>query len=141
MTKNLRISVASLNFARLPLIAVASVFALSGCVTFPTDQSNAVAVAWDNEAALQGCEYRGTVYGSEGHFYDFWLHADKDMVWGAMNQMRKKTAEQGGNLLYLYPPMRFTGSVTMMGNAYDCPSPLNIAPHILAADSTPVVAP
>lgn len=100
--------------------ALASSALLSGCVTFPTIRSEQVKVVWDDVNAIQGCEHKGTVIGSEGHFYDYWLHADKDMVWGTLNQMRAKTAEQGGNVLYLYKPLGFLSSVTMIGNAYAC---------------------
>ncbi|MBY6187427.1 DUF4156 domain-containing protein [Marinobacter hydrocarbonoclasticus] len=94
--------------------------ALSGCVTFPTTESEQVKVTWDDSQAIAHCQYKGTVIGSEGHFYDYWLHADKDMVWGSLNQMRIKTAALGGDTLYLYRPLDFKSSVTMFGNAYDC---------------------
>ncbi|MBW3141465.1 DUF4156 domain-containing protein [Ferrimonas balearica] len=99
---------------------ILSVLALSGCVTFPTPESEQVTVIWDHSEAITQCQHKGTVIGSEGHFYDYWLHADKDMVWGALNQMRIKTAAMGGDTLYLYQPMGFRTSVTMFGNAYDC---------------------
>ncbi|MDD1796128.1 DUF4156 domain-containing protein [Enterovibrio sp. ZSDZ42] len=100
--------------------ALASAALLSGCVTFPTQESEQVKVIWDDVNAIQGCEHKGTVIGSEGHFYDYWLHADKDMVWGTLNQMRAKAADKGGNVLYLYQPFGFSSSVTMFGNAYAC---------------------
>lgn len=71
-------------------VAVSIATLLTGCVTFPTTESEQVKVIWDDVDALKGCEHKGTVIGSEGHFYDYWLHADKDMVWGTLNQMRKK---------------------------------------------------
>ncbi|OEE67056.1 hypothetical protein A1OO_14950 [Enterovibrio norvegicus FF-33] len=106
---------------------------LSGCVTFPTQESEQVQVIWDDINAIQGCEHKGTVIGSEGHFYDYWLHADKDMVWGTLNQMRMKAAEKGGNVLYLYQPFGFSSSVTMFGNAYACDVDASLA---AAADAT-----
>ncbi|MBA5762188.1 DUF4156 domain-containing protein [Vibrio sp. 404] len=105
---------------RLRLLCMSTLLILSGCVTFPTDESNQVNVIWDNEAALKDCRYIGTVLGSEGHFYDYWLHADSDMVWGTLNQMRIKVTDLGGDTLYLYQPLGFSSSVTMLGNAYDC---------------------
>ena len=51
---------------------------------------------------------------------DYWLHADKDMVWGTLNEMRIKAAKLGADTIYLYKPLGFTGSVTMIANAYDC---------------------
>lgn len=93
---------------------------LTGCITFPTDESNTVKVLWDDTDALVGCEHKGTVIGSQGHFYDYWLHADKDMVWGTLNEMRIKAAKLNADTIYLYKPLGFTGSVTMIANAYDC---------------------
>ncbi|WP_041415977.1 DUF4156 domain-containing protein [Shewanella halifaxensis] len=99
---------------------------LSACVTFPTDESNTVKVLWDDTQALQGCDHKGTVIGSQGHFYDYWLHADKDMVWGTLNEMRIKAAKLDADTLYLYKPLGFSGSVTMIANAYKCEKALGI---------------
>ncbi|MEC4725103.1 DUF4156 domain-containing protein [Shewanella sp. D64] len=93
---------------------------LSGCITFPTDDSNQVKVLWDVSESISQCEHKGTVIGSQGHFYDYWLHADKDMVWGTLNEMRIKAALLEADTIYLYRPLGFTGSVTMMANAYKC---------------------
>ena len=105
-------------------------FFLSACVTFPTLESEQVRVVWDDVDLLQKCEHKGTVFGSEGHFYDYWFHADKDMIWGALNQMRIKAYKKNANVLYLYKPFNFASSITMIGNAYLCPNPLKrIAIH------------
>ncbi len=93
---------------------------LSGCITFPTYESEQVQVFWDHPEAIKNCKAKGIVYGSEGHFYDFWLHADRDMIWGALNEMRIKTVELKADTLYLYSPFTFSSSVTLMGKAYDC---------------------
>lgn len=97
---------------------------LTACITFPTAESNTVKVLWDDTDALLGCAHKGTVIGSQGHFYDYWLHADKDMVWGTLNEMRIKAAKLGADTIYLYKPLGFTGSVTMIANAYDCETPV-----------------
>ncbi|MGF1724497.1 DUF4156 domain-containing protein [Photobacterium nomapromontoriensis] len=116
------------------VVAVLStLLTLSGCVTFPTAESNRVRVLWDDTHALRHCEHRGTVIGSQGHFYDYWLHADRDMVWGTLNEMRIKAADLGADTLYLYQPLGFTGSVTMMANAYLCEvaqAPVVVSPSI-----------
>lgn len=93
---------------------------LSGCITFPTEESRKVQVVWDETERVAQCERKGTVYGSEGHFYDFWLHSDRDMLWGAVNQMSIKAAAMGADTLYLYQPFNFSSSVTLMANAYQC---------------------
>ncbi|MDD1780538.1 DUF4156 domain-containing protein [Enterovibrio sp. ZSDZ35] len=114
----------------------ASASLLSGCVTFPTQESNQVDVIWDDVAAIQDCELMGTVIGSEGHFYDYWLHADKDMVWGTLNQMRQKAHDLDANVLYLYQPLGFSSSVTMFGNAYSCGDTTKNAAPSVAVDGT-----
>ncbi|USE35775.1 DUF4156 domain-containing protein [Endozoicomonas sp. SCSIO W0465] len=93
---------------------------LTGCITFPTEESAKVQVIWDETDRIASCELKGIVYGSEGHFYDYWLHSDRDMVWGTINQMSKKAVEMKADTLYLYRPFGFLSSVTMMANAYDC---------------------
>lgn len=117
------------------MLAAAVAALLSGCVTFPTQESEQVKVIWDDVNEIQGCKHLGTVIGSEGHFYDYWLHADKDMVWGTLNQMRIKAAEKGADLLYLYQPFGFLSSVTMFGNAYACGEKLADA-EVVAEDVT-----
>ncbi|OCH19012.1 MULTISPECIES: DUF4156 domain-containing protein [unclassified Aliivibrio] len=101
-------------------VVLASTMLLTGCVTFPTQESKKVDVIWDEVDAVKECKRMGIVFGSEGHFYDYWLHADKDMVWGTLNQMRIKTASLGADTLYLFQPLNFSSSVTMFGNAYLC---------------------
>lgn len=103
---------------------LASSMILTGCVTFPTQESEKVAVIWDEVEVVKDCQRMGIVFGSEGHFYDYWLHADKDMVWGTLNQMRKKAADLGADTLYLYQSLNFLSSVTMFGNAYLCEQPV-----------------
>lgn len=93
---------------------------LSGCITFPTVESSHVKVIWDNPAAINNCVHKGTIFGSEGHFYDYWLHSDQDMVWGTLNEMRIKADKLNADTVYLYENFGFLSSVTLMGNAYDC---------------------
>lgn len=99
---------------------LASTLLLTGCVTFPTPESKKVHVVWDDVKTIENCQPLGIVYGSEGHFYDFWLHADKDMVWGTLNQMRINAAALGADTVYLYQSLNFKSSVTMFANAYLC---------------------
>ncbi|MGL4712985.1 MAG: DUF4156 domain-containing protein [Shewanella sp.] len=93
---------------------------LTGCVTFPTIESQHVKILWDNPLAVNSCTLKGTIIGSQGHFYDYWLHSDKDMVWGTLNEMRIKAYQLNADTVYLYQHFNFLSSVTVMGNAYDC---------------------
>lgn len=96
---------------------------LSGCITFPTDESLHVKILWDNPLAVNSCTHKGTIIGSQGHFYDYWLHSDKDMVWGTLNEMRIKAHQLNADTVYLYEHFSFLSSVTLIGNAYDCSQP------------------
>ena len=113
---------------------------LTGCVTFPTADSRHVQVIWDDTQAIQGCELKGTVLGSQGHFYDYWLHADRDMVWGTLNEMRIKADDLQADTLYLYQPLGFLSSVTMMANAYDCQRAAKAEAEVNVEMSAPVAA-
>jgi hypothetical protein len=108
-----------MNKVKLCMALAAATF-LSGCITFPTVKSEHVKVIWHDTNAIQECHLIGPVYGSEGSFYDSWLHADKNMVWGALNQMRIQTDKLGGDVLYMFDPLGFSSSVTFLGNAYAC---------------------
>ena len=59
---------------------------VTACVTFPTEESAHVKILWENSVAIENCTYKGTVIGSQGHFYDYWLHSDRDMVSGLTHQ-------------------------------------------------------
>ncbi len=113
-----------MNFLKLKNINIISAIAfsaiLSGCVTFPTLESEKVSVVWDDAGSIEGCDLVGPVIGSEGHFYDYWFHADRDMLWGTLNQMRIKAAEMGGDKIYLFQPLPFSSSVTKLANVYAC---------------------
>ncbi|GAK21527.1 LOW QUALITY PROTEIN: putative outer membrane lipoprotein [Vibrio sp. JCM 19052] len=102
------------------MTAAALATLLTGCVTFPTQESEQVKVIWDDVNAIANCQHLGTVMAQKATFMDYWLHADKDMVWGTLNQMRIKAAELGADTLYLYQPLGFSSSVTMFANAYQC---------------------
>lgn len=109
---------------------------LTACVTFPTKESAQVKILWENTIAIENCVYKGTVIGSEGHFYDYWLHSDRDMVWGTLNEMRIKAQALGADTVYLYQPLKFLSSVTMMGNAYQCADIPTSVNTVQSIDST-----
>ncbi|WP_259524523.1 DUF4156 domain-containing protein [Shewanella baltica] len=113
-----------MNIFRLLCMFGFMIVNLSGCITFPTDESLHVKILWDNPLAVNSCTHKGTIIGSQGHFYDYWLHSDKDMVWGTLNEMRIKAHQLNADTVYLYEHFGFLSSVTLIGNAYDCSQPL-----------------
>lgn len=48
------------------MTAAALATLLTGCVTFPTQESEQVKVIWDDVNAIANCQHLGTVMGSEG---------------------------------------------------------------------------
>ena len=47
------------------MTAAALATLLTGCVTFPTQESEQVKVIWDDVNAIANCQHLGTVMGSE----------------------------------------------------------------------------
>ncbi len=99
------------------MTAAALATLLTGCVTFPTQESDQVKVIWDDVNAIANCQHLGTVMGSEGHFTTTGCTQIKTWF-GNTKPMRIKAAELGADTLYLYQPLGFSSSVTMFANAY-----------------------
>ncbi|MGL4733917.1 MAG: DUF4156 domain-containing protein [Enterovibrio sp.] len=102
------------------LLCAAGALSLAGCVTLPTVESRQVNVLWDDYSKVSGCQLIGPVTGSTGHFWDAWLLGNDTMINSSLNEMRIKVVERGGDTLYLYSPLKFENSVTMLANAYNC---------------------
>ena len=96
---------------------------LLGCETTELhSRSQDVRLTWDTPPNLQACTEKGTVIGSEGTWYNFWFFSNKDLMDGALNDIKNQAAGRGANTIDLYPFPPFDTSVTLMGNAYRCPS-------------------
>ena len=103
------------------LAVLLSGMALVGCSTSPLlADASRVAITWDANDIQNTCERRGTLIGSQGSWYNFWLISDRDLTQGALNQLRNQAAELGANTVSLYSPPDFSTSVTLIGNAYYC---------------------
>ncbi|WP_434360977.1 DUF4156 domain-containing protein [Parasalinivibrio latis] len=102
----------------LPLAALL----LQGCVARIQPSGQEVTVLWGEPNRVAHCENRGTVVGSEGHWYDYWILSYDAMINGSLNQMKNEAGKRGADTVYLYDPMTFVSSVTFMANAYKCNS-------------------
>lgn len=93
---------------------------LSGCITLPVYESENIHIFWGDGLDMRQCEQKGMVYGSEGHWFDFWLLGNAELTEGALNQLRNQALFRGGDTILLYPATPFSNSVTMMANVYRC---------------------
>lgn len=66
------------------------------------------------------CEFIGEVIGSEGHWYSYWFVDNTLIVQGAINDLKNRVQEKGGNVVVVYANFDFTTSVTLLGQAYTC---------------------
>lgn len=95
---------------------------LLGCETTALhSHSENVRIRWDASVQLEKCTEKGVVIGSEGSWYSFWFISNKALTGGALNDLKNQAAKRGANTVDLYSPQDFGTSVTLMGNAYDCP--------------------
>ena len=95
---------------------------LVGCETTQLhSDSNSVRIRWDAAEQLEGCSDKGTIIGSEGSWYSFWLISNRALTDGALNDIKNQAAQRGANTVDLYSPQNFGTSVTLLGNAYNCP--------------------
>lgn len=70
---------------------------------------------------VKGCEYVGESIGSEGHWYSSWLISNKNLVTGALNDLRNNAQRIGADTIFIPPNLLlFRTSVTFMGQAYRC---------------------
>lgn len=93
---------------------------LSACVTLPINKSENIHIFWGNALNMLPCVEIGVVYGSEGHWYDFWFIDNALLTEGALNQIRNQALIHGGDTVLIYPATSFSTSVTMMANTYRC---------------------
>ncbi len=102
-------------------VAFAMMTSLSACITLPNTQTEEVSVLWSEQGNMDVCELKGTLIGSQGHWYDYLFISNKDLTQGAINQLRNEASDMGANTVFLYKPKTFATSVTFLANAYVCP--------------------
>lgn len=97
------------------------------CSTATLTAAGANVAAARNPAPAQ-CTALGYVVGHGGGTFGGGLIANDDLIEYAMNDLRNKAAELGGNYVQHDPPTLGQGdgtttTVTITGTAYRCPSP------------------
>lgn len=107
------------------MIVLVSLF-LFGCETTRlNNESRDIQVVWNNSEKINQCTHKETITSSEGHWYTFLFIGNQELTEGALNALKNRASALGANTIDLYAPRTFSTSVTMMGNAYVCPPPLN----------------
>ncbi|GAA5645443.1 MULTISPECIES: DUF4156 domain-containing protein [Vibrio] len=103
-------------------VALASLM-LAGCVAPAnrlSDEARQVHVRLDSGFNADGCQWKGSVTGSEGHWYNYLFYPNDVMMHGALNDIKNQAAALGANTVYLIAPQDFTTSFSVLGSAYWC---------------------
>lgn len=109
-------------------VALVAVFALvlTGCTTPSAQlkpQAKTVQLRMDNVFNPEKCRYITEVTGNEGHWYSSIFYGNDILLQGAINDIKNNALQQGANTVYMKMPHTFQTSVSLFGNAYDCPRP------------------
>ncbi|MDO6679581.1 DUF4156 domain-containing protein [Pseudomonadota bacterium] len=107
------------------LLMILMPIGLTACINVPHYQSEHVQILWQGQQ-LDDCQLKGPIIGSQGHWYDYLFISNKDLTQGAINQLRNEALTLGANTVYLLKPQSFTTSVTILGNAYNCSSAVDL---------------
>jgi len=111
---------------RLAAVSVVVVSALSaGCSTEDLSEEGARVVASRN-APPQGCQQLGFVVGHGGGTFGGGFISNDDLIEYAMNDLRNRAAELGGNYVQYDTPTLGDGdgtttTATVSGTAFRCP--------------------
>lgn len=113
----------------LGLVASATLL-LAGCAATQANVPGASKVLLSPNQPPKGCKYLGQVVGNQGNFFTGAYTSNKNLEEGAMNDMRNKAANMGGNYVQLLSNRAgVTGSgngggsqtnVVYSGNVYNC---------------------
>lgn len=106
-----------------------------GCAaTKITETAQQVMVVNSEQKIPAGCKYLGQVTGKQGNFFTGGYTSNANLATGAMNNMRNKAAEMGGNYVQLLTNQASSSGggsvlgsgvgeteVVNLGNVYNCP--------------------
>ncbi|CAM3996829.1 MULTISPECIES: DUF4156 domain-containing protein [Pseudoalteromonas] len=95
---------------------------LVGCSAHPLQPSaQDIDISFDTKKTTQHCQYKGLLVGSQGDIISYWFTADRDLVTGALNDLKNQTAQYGANTVLLREQIELTTSATFIAEAYHCP--------------------
>jgi len=76
---------------------------------------------YSDEQKVRGCTFIDEVIGTQGHWYDYLLISNKNLTQGAINDLKSQAKDVGANSVHVHTNMAFQTSVTILGQAYNCP--------------------
>ncbi|MDD3265714.1 MAG: DUF4156 domain-containing protein [Burkholderiales bacterium] len=113
------------------LLTSVSLIACSAIKTNPNAQK--VMVMNSQQVVPSGCQYLGQVSGSQGNFFTGTYTTNQNLAVGAMNDLKNKAADLGGNYIQLLTNQSSTtgsgslgvgglqqSGVVNIGNVYNC---------------------
>jgi len=93
---------------------------LTGCSAHPLKpEAQNVQVIFDSKTA-SNCSPKGMLIGSQGDIISYWFTADKNLVTGAINDLKNQAQQLGGNVILLREQSILTTSATYIAQAYYC---------------------
>lgn len=94
---------------------------LSGCsaTTHLVKNAESLNMVFD-KSAVRACQPLGEVVGSEGHWFNYLFLTNPSMVQGALNDLRNNAQAKGADTIYVWKPLMFVTSFTVLGQAYHC---------------------
>jgi hypothetical protein len=110
--------------AKFIMVGGAALVLLAGCAAKAID-ANAQQVRILDKAPDGKCRYIGEAIGSQGNFFTGAYTSDKHLQQGALNELKNKAANMGGNAIVLVSNQAgLTGgsqrNMTTLGNVYSC---------------------
>lgn len=112
------------------IMLICALFMLAGCAATKLKPEGQHVIITTTEPG-KDCEYLGVVTGSQGNAISGTFTSNEDLETGALNDLRNKAAELGGNILLILTQRagqttdeggagRQT-NVTITANVYRCP--------------------
>ncbi len=95
---------------------------LSSCSAIPIeDKAKSVRIIPYPEN-IKGCEYIKEAFGLQGNIISYWFTSNTKLVNGALNDLKNKAAEAGGNVIVFEEDREvdFTTSTVFIGYIYRC---------------------
>lgn len=130
------------------VVLAAAVVVLVGC-SAKAVAPNATGIQLSNERPGASCRYIGEAMGSQGNFWTGDYTSNKNLMEGARNDLRNKAATLGGNYVWVQNVSNAqahgalgTSNTTVVGNIYNCPNGVAVAPvsHATITSPTPTTA-
>jgi hypothetical protein len=98
---------------------------LSACSLTETNQIEQGAETvrlFEDYQQVQHCQFISEVIGTQGHWYDYLFISNRNLTQGAINSLKNEARKVSANAVHVHTNMAFSTSVTLLGQAYNCPN-------------------